>query len=250
MTTPPEELSTKELLERVRRISRDNDQVFRELVAGQRRLRRLARSVWRVQEEERRRLARELHDGLGQTLSALKQSLDLLALDPALDPALSTRARCAAELARTALSDTRELSRLLRPPILDDLGLEPALGWLVRTVGESSGLGVRLAARIDRPLGGELETVIFRCAQEALSNAVRHAAARVVEVAVMADVEVRLTVRDDGRGLPSGEASRGSEGSGLAGMRDRVESFGGSFRVDSEPGAGTVVEVVLPIEAE
>jgi two-component system sensor histidine kinase UhpB len=107
--------------------------------------------VWKVQEVERRRLARELHDGLGQTLTALKNQLERLERKAGQEgeaPAGELRARLAdsVELARTALHETRELSRLLRPPVLDDLGLLPALAWLARTLEQRTGLVVAVAA--------------------------------------------------------------------------------------------------------
>ncbi len=147
---------------RVREITRANEHLFARLIEGERRFRGLAKAVWKVQEDERRRLARELHDGLGQTLTALTHQLERLRERPR--PELPTRpgiadiaARLAdsVEMARLALNETRELSRLLRPPVLDDLGLAPALSWLARTLEQRTGLKVELTVEIGPEIAGE-----------------------------------------------------------------------------------------------
>ncbi|HVS04251.1 MAG TPA: sensor histidine kinase [Thermoanaerobaculia bacterium] len=238
-----------EVVARVRQITRENERLFSELIAGERRFRALARSVWAVQEEERRRLARELHDGIGQTLTALKGHLEVLRRERREgDPALAA----GIALAGQALQETRELSRLLRPQILDDLGLEPALRWLTRTVEESSGMAVALATRgLGERLPRELETLAFRVVQEALNNAVKHAHATRVEVAAAADGGwLSLRVADDGVGFDSAAAAEppaAAGGSGLRGMRDRVELFSGRLRITAAPGAGTRIEAQVPL---
>lgn len=249
---PPEAGSREPLALRVERLSRENAELFERLVADERRFRGLARSVWRVEEAERRRLAGELHDGLGQTLTALKIQLERLAMPggeagPELAPALAR----AAELAAGALADTRRLSHLLRPRLLDDLGLVAALTWLARTLGEGTGFEVRFehsglaAGRLDP----DLETLIFRVAQEALTNALKHSAAPGAELELRRrGRRVRLAVRDRGRGFDaSTPLPARSEGCGLAAMRDRVELSGGRFGVESRPGRGTAVEVELTV---
>lgn len=154
--------SVDEIYQRVRAIGRENERILNDLIAGEQRFRHLAKGVWQVQEDERRRLARELHDGIGQTLAALKNHLQWLAKqDSQNNDGLSQ----AIELASDALEDTRELSRLLRPPVLDDLGLAAALGWLGRTVGKRFGFTVTVrAAELDPRPASELETVLFRIA--------------------------------------------------------------------------------------
>ena len=212
----------------------------------------LARSVWRVQEEERRRLARELHDGIGQNLTAimhlLSQSIS------ALPDATPVRAGLekVRSLAATTLDETRALSRLLRPQILDDLGLEAALRWLARTFGETHALDVRLEfARPLPDLDGDRSTLIFRVAQEALNNIVRHAQARRVDISLrQLSARLQLQVRDDGRGCDMRVAlEKGSAGqsSGIGGMRDRVRLFSGQFEVESQPGAGFCISIEFPL---
>jgi len=213
--------------------------------------RRLARSAWRLQEDERRRIARELHDGIGQNLTALKHQL--AAVQASLPPAqaeLAARLDASIALCGQTLEDTRQLSRLLRPQILDDLGLAPALQWLVRSLGDAGGLRVELDLGAVPTLDAELQTLVFRIAQEALSNVVRHAGAghAVVRLAARAP-GLWLTVWDDGgRWRDTGGAPRG-DGSGLTNMRERLEAYGGRLQVESDPGTGTWLRAVLPLPA-
>jgi signal transduction histidine kinase len=243
------------IVQRVRQITRDNERLFQELIAGERRFRHLARAVWRVQEEERRRLARDLHDGLGQTLTALKNQLEILGQEAAdaLSPALAERLADSVELAAQSVQETRELSRLLRPQILDDLGLDPALRWLTRTVGQRTGLSVELVtAGLEGALDSELETLAFRIVQEALNNVVKHGGEE-AEATVdlrLAEGHLTLEVRDTGHGFDPSAVLPGdhdSSGSGLRGMRDRAELFAGRMELDSRPGEGTRVRVVIPL---
>ena len=226
------------------------------LRGGQAYFRQLARSVWRVQEDERRRIANELHDGVGHNLAALihlvanARAALQAAGDPCL-PALHALERAHA-IAESTLQDTRALSRLLRPQILDDLGLEAAMHWLARSSLETRGLDVRLAFRAPTaPLDGDRATLVFRVAQEALANAARHAGATRVDVRFDGHADrVRLEVRDDGRGCDLATAlARGSTGAsaGLGGMRDRARLFDGSLHLDSAPGAGFTLVLELPI---
>lgn len=236
----------------VERISSENERLFRRLLDGERRFRGLARSVWQVQEEERRRLARELHDSIGQTLVGLIHQVERLSGRVQGEGARQL-ARDVESLARQALDETRELSRLLRPPVLDDLGLEAALAWLARTLGERTGLPVELDCSLDgERLDAELETLVFRVVQEGLSNAIRHAPGSNAVVRVSRGrASLRVEVRDDGPGFDADRVL--AEGgpvtsSGLRGMRDRVELFGGRLDIRSAPGEGTAVRIELPLE--
>jgi two-component system NarL family sensor kinase len=241
-----------QVAERVREITRQNERLFAELIAGERRFRGLARSVWAVQEAERRRLARELHDGIGQTLTALKQQLEVVEHTSAADLPDPARARLrdATELAAQALRETRELSRLLRPQILDDLGLEPALTWMTRTFGERTGIALEVTlAGLETRLPAELETLAYRLVQEALNNIAKHAQARQVRIeARCAGGWLTLLVGDDGRGFDPGSPT--GDGSGLRGMRDRVELFGGRIDIDARPGGGTRISARVPCATE
>jgi signal transduction histidine kinase len=207
-----------------------------------------------VQEDERRRLARELHDGLGQTLTALTNQLERLQQKLGEGEAgdLAVRVADSVEMARLALNEIRELSRLIRPPVLDDLGLPAALSWLARTLEQRTGLRVALTVEgLGERLDPDLETLVFRLVQEALTNVLRHAGVDRAAVAVrrsggMLDLEVA----DRGRGFDAGALLAGraaAAGSGLRGMRDRLELFGGRLDLASAPGEGTVVSAVVPL---
>ena len=222
-------------------------ELIERLQKGQDYFQHLARSVWRVQEDERRRLAHELHDGVGHSLTALihlvAQAADAMAERP--DEARERLAR-ARDVAQSTLKDTRVLSRLLRPQILDDLGLEPALRWLARTYQDEHKLAVSLD--LDQPfpdVDGDLSTLIFRVTQESLSNIARHAGAAQVEISLRKrSIYLTLAIRDDGKGCdPQAAFAGSSEGrsSGLGGMRDRVRLFGGTLRLDSAPGEGCAI---------
>jgi signal transduction histidine kinase len=137
------------------------------------------------------------------------------------------------------------MSRLLRPPILDDLGLEPALRWLARSVAEAARLEVELEASELPPLDGDLQTLLFRVAQEALNNVAKHAQANKVLVRlVQRGPHILLDVADDGRGF---EPSPASGGSGIGGMRERVRLYGGRLELHSATGDGTRLRVAVPI---
>ena len=219
-------------------------ELLQRLEANEREFRRLGRAVWRVQEDERRRLARELHDGLGQNLTALKHRLAQLAGELG-DDALRARMEAAIALCADALEDTRHLSRLLRPPILDDLGLEPALRWLARTVAEGGGPGVVVEIEPLPALDGELQTLLFRIAQEALTNASRHARAGSVLLRLVArGAELQLQVIDDGEGFDPAATPRGS---GLSGVRERLRLHGGRLELQSAPGHGTRLRASVPL---
>jgi signal transduction histidine kinase len=210
----------------------------------------LARSVYRLQEDERRRLARELHDGLGQNLTALKHQLSMTldALPAGADEARHRAGQALATCVRT-LEETRELSRLLRPQVLDDLGLPAALRWLMRTVGDASGLDCSIELDALPTLDGELQTVVFRVVQEALTNVVRHADARhaVLRIGERAG-QLRIEVEDDGCGLDPALLERGV-GSGLGGMRERLRLFGGRLALERGRDGGCLLRASLPVPA-
>jgi two-component system, NarL family, sensor kinase len=246
-----------DIADRMRDITRAHEQLFARLIEGERRFRGLAKAVWKVQEDERRRLARELHDGLGQTLTALTHQLERLRekLGGNVPADLAAWLDDSVEMARLALNESRELSRLLRPPVLDDLGLAAALSWLARTLEQRTGLKVELTLDpLDERLDPDLETLVFRIVQEALTNVLRHAGAGRAQVSVhRAGESLELRVADAGRGfdpravLSGAEAVSGTAGSGLRGMRDRLELFGGRLEITSTPGQGTLVSAVVPL---
>lgn len=224
------------------------EHLLQRLEANEREFRRLGRSVLRVQEDERRRLARDLHDGIGQNLTALKHQLARMRdrLPAGADPALRDGLADAIGLCADTLEDTRELSRLLRPTILDDLGLEPALRWLGRSIGESAGLSIAVEIEPLPELDGERQTLLFRIAQEALNNIAKHAQARSVLVRLVErDGRLQLQVVDDGIGF---DPQTRPAGSGLSGMRERLRLFEGLLEVHSSPGHGTRLRAIVPAQ--
>jgi two-component system, NarL family, sensor kinase len=242
-----------DIVDRVRHITRENERLFQRLIEGERRFRGLAKAVWKVQEDERRRLARELHDGLGQTLTALTNQLERLHQKAGGNDSgeLAERLADSVELSRSALNETRELSRLLRPPVLDDLGLPAALSWLARTLEQRTGLKVELnLGDIEERLDPELETLVFRVIQETLTNVLRHSGAKLAVVTVSRSQNLlALRISDRGCGFDARGAIAGREaaGSGLRGMRDRLELFGGRLEIASSPGEGTLVFAEVPL---
>lgn len=201
-------------------------------------------------EDERRRIARGLHDEAGQALTALIVNLELAeqAHKP-VDPQNLARLRGIAE---QTLAEVRRIIAALRPTILDDLGLAAAIRWYAKELVEPQGLQVSMQlSGLDSRLPPHVETAVFRIVQEAITNVLRHAGARqaLVETTV-ADGRVRVTVADDGRGfeVTSVPRSREGRGLGLLGMRERAEALGGTLRVSSQPGHGTRIEIVIPVE--
>jgi len=204
--------------------------------------RSLSTKLVRAQEEERRAVARELHDGVGQALSALLLDLGGAAR---LDSTAEIRPRLAAvqSQAESVVDAVRRVALSLRPSMLDDLGLTAALEWQAREVGKRSGIRIHVTAEeSDAELPDAHRTCIFRVAQEALENCARHAGAKHIEVRLdRSDGSVALRVEDDGRGFDP--AARGM---GLLGMEERVEQLGGRLRIHSAPGR-TTVTAELPV---
>jgi two-component system, NarL family, sensor kinase len=243
------------VLRQVRALTEDNQRLFQSALRSEKRFRMLAKAVWKVQEDERRRLARELHDDIGQTLTALANQLQRISDDAQAQDnvGLKNRLADALDITRGALRDTRELSRLLRPTLLDDLGLEVALQWLVRTLSERSGLPMECSSALGEPrLTADLETLVFRVTQEALTNVIRHSAASEVQVRLMRVGNLlRLQVSDDGRGFDPADLNnpdKSGDSIGVRGMRDRAELFGGKLELKSAPGQGTRVTLIVPLE--
>jgi signal transduction histidine kinase len=203
------------------------------------------RRVVEAQENERARLARELHDETGQALTSI--ILGLKSLDDRVDGE-EGRAAVAElrELVVSTLHDVRRLAVELRPAALDDFGLVPAIERLLDTVGEQSGLTVDLQSEFgDLRLPTDTETTLYRIAQEALTNVLKHAEAKRVTVILShSDSAVRLVVQDNGRGFDPGTARDG--GVGLLGMRERVALVEGRLTVESTEGAGTMLTVEVP----
>jgi two-component system sensor histidine kinase UhpB len=210
--------------------------------------RRSARAALNAQEAERARTARELHDEVGQSLTAVALQAEQLA-DAAADSGMSERLDEMARHLQGSLDDLRRIVRKLRPEALDDLGLVNALIALTSRVGR--GAEVRIERELSSelpPLSPEHELVIYRVAQESLTNVVRHAQARTAHIALAPEGgEVVLTVRDDGEGMSNPEAA---DGSGIEGMRERALLLGARLSIESAPARGTTVRLALPVDTE
>ncbi len=215
-----------------------------------RELRRLSSSLIAMQDEERRRIARELHDGLGQELTAAKMIVDGILLQDAHDSVGKNAAADASGLIDRAIQQVRSISHLLHPPLLDEVGLLSALRWFLEGLTKRSGIETFLDVEpTDFPrLPSEVETAVFRIIQEALNNVFRHSGAKNGWITVrQRNGQLTVTVRDDGKGVEENvmEFRPDSIGMGLGGMRQRVKEFGGELKLNSAK-PGTVVEVVIP----
>src|SRR5438105_2977814 len=226
------------------------ERVNRELELSHERLRALSRRLLEVQEEERGRLARDLHDDIGQVLTALKIQLE--SLQRAGDPALRVRIAEGVETVQHTLERVRHLSLSLRPPQLDDLGLAAALRSHLDRQAGVGGIAPHFdAAEAPQDFDPDTETACFRVAQEAINNVLRHAHAHNLWVRLFtAGGRLALSVRDDGRGFDL-EAVRRCAASGaslgLVGMEERIALAGGSFELSAAPGQGTVLLATFPV---
>jgi len=227
-------------------------QAERQVAEYAERLEQLSRRLLAAQEDERHRLARELHDELGQALTAIKINLQARSRFKNQSPAELDAENV--RLIEEAIQQVRRLALALRPSMLDDLGLAPALRWMAEQVAERSGFGVQFGADFpDTRPAPDLETTCFRIAQEALTNIARHAQAKrvVIELRHQGD-ELLMTVQDDGRGFDAIEArARATAGGsvGVLGMQERAELAGGKIEIESAPGRGTVVRARFPWRA-
>jgi len=225
----------------------DRKRAEKDLEEAHRQLKILSRRRVKVQEEERRHLARELHDEIGQALTAAK--INLQAAMEESDPAKSKRIHETAAILERLLSQVRQISLNLRPSMLDDLGLVPALRSLLDEQGRRASVAVRFSAKnISESLDPEIQTTCFRIAQEAITNAVRHAAATQIQVDIHREEgSFRLRVYDDGRGFEMPPPQSQTIGLGLLGMKERAALVGGRTRITSAPGKGTTVDATLPL---
>jgi PAS domain S-box-containing protein len=223
-------------------------QLVREQARHREELRRLSANVVEAREEERRRIARELHDELGQRLTALK--LELSAMQPTADqPCDSTRIAGMLEMIDDTVAAVRRISADLRPMMLDDLGLNAAIEWLARDAARRLDLEVTVRlGEEDAPVAPGAAIAVYRMVQEALTNVARHARATDVAIEMRQEGgELVLSVRDNGIGFPDTQVH--PEGRyGLLGIRERAYMLGGRLEVDNPPGGGGRLTVRLPLQ--
>lgn len=205
----------------------------------------LSRVSWQLLEKQEavaRRFSHELHDELGQTLTALKANLVMIGSSA--QPRKELVDDCL-QLVDSAMGTVREVSQLLRPTILDDFGLAAGLRWLCERFQQRTRVEVDFDCNLDERLPDEVETHLFRIAQEALTNAARHSGATRVSVALDREGQrVRLRISDNGKGLAADAVT--TNGLGMVGMRARARSAGGELKVQTAPGKGLSIEAVIP----
>jgi signal transduction histidine kinase len=224
---------------------RASTNLFSQLQGQASELSRLQYQFLETQEETARRFSHELHDELGQVLTAVKANLSALR-----DCSDEARVDDCMVLVDRAIKDVREMSQLLRPTILDDFGLDPALRTLTDSFSQRTGIKVSYDSNVDgRRLRDIVETNVYRIVQEALTNVARHSKATAVTIELLIrDAQLHLTIHDNGHGLTSGRKRLGS-GLGLAGMETRARGLSGSLRMESDEGKGLTIEVTCPIES-
>lgn len=230
-----------------------NARLFTQVLEGRRRLQALSSQLIEFQESERRTLSRELHDELGQILTAIKINLQAVqALQAAHQiAALDQPIADSISIVDQALQQVRDLSANLRPALLDDLGLIAALRWYLDRQQQRTNITIHFVASLrEARLPPDFEVVCFRIVQEAITNVVRHARARNVQVAVQQDdTEIWLTIADDGAGFDVDCALRDAAAgasAGLLGMQERAMLLGGEFSIESTPGSGTTIRARFP----
>jgi signal transduction histidine kinase len=218
-------------------------------------LQTLSLRLLKVQDEERRKLSRDLHDSTGQTLAALKIAVSFLQLSIKDDPSKMALVTDVADLADQAIEDLRTMAYLLHPPLLDEVGFACAAEWYIEGFAKRSGvnLSMEIATHHER-MPRSMETALFRVLQESLTNVHRHSKAAHVTVCFRHQFEkVILEIRDDGCGIEGERLARLREtsaetGVGLAGMRERMHELNGTLEMESE-GRGTTIRAVVPLRA-
>ena len=242
--------------ERTSELSRINENLtseVKERERAERDLRNMSAKVLRIQDEERRRFARDLHDGVGQILTGalIAVSQASSGSEPLPSPCQSGL-RDVEDLLQQAVREVRTVSHLLHPPLLDESGLFSAVRWYAEGFSKRSGVKLTLAFD-ERPnrLGQDVETGLFRIVQEALTNVHRHSQAEAVHIKITARKgRLTLSIQDDGKGIPSdalAKTANGSQGVGLSSMRERSALLGGTFDVETNS-SGTLIVVSVPIQ--
>ena len=218
---------------------------YEESLQAQRELKQLSKRLVDAEERERRAISRELHDEVGQSLSALLIDVENLAEMPSEGGAFRQGLQKIRTLAENCVNEVRNMALLLRPSMLDDLGLVAALDWQAREVSKRTGMLVdTMDENVSENLPEDYKTCVYRIVQEALNNCSKHAYAKNVRVVLRQEPNhLRVTIEDDGKGF---DASR-VRGLGLVGMNERVSQLGGVLKVESDPARGTRLRVDLPL---
>jgi len=243
----PSQITLAEAFARHAAIAIENARLFARVTAQQEQLRKLSIKVVEAQEEERRRISRELHDEMGQALTAIKLNLQMLLVSlPEEDSFLREQVEEVIGLTNDSIQEVRRLAMDLRPSILDDLGLVPTLQWYKSQFEKRNDCQLNLSIAPSLPrLTPHTETALYRVMQEALTNVSRHANARCVEISLSADeTGAYCSIVDDGRGFSPG--AENVSGVGLTSMQERIEALDGEFNLASRPGKGTTITIFIP----
>lgn len=226
------------------------EKLFDKLIEAQGVMKTLSRKLIQVQETERRNIARELHDEIGQTLTAIK--IDIMnAMKRINDPGIKSQLTDTIQLAEGTLNNVRELSLRLRPSILDDLGLIPALRWYIDRQAQRTGIKARVITKqAEIKLPSEIQIAAYRIIQEAVNNIIKHSKAKNMIIEVDSQMnELHVTVSDDGLGYDVAAARKNASGGvsvGVLGMQERAELVGGWMDIISKPGKGTIIHAIFP----
>ncbi|HHW61321.1 MAG TPA: GAF domain-containing sensor histidine kinase [Syntrophomonadaceae bacterium] len=222
-------------------------QLIENLKAREEELQEACRAAIDAQEIERKRLSRELHDEIGQAITAILVRLKTLQDETDLE-LIQDRLNGLRYITAHTLEEVRRLSSDLRPAVFDDLGLVPAIRWYIDTYCSNTGLQINFQANnIEERLPGDLETAIYRAVQEGLTNISRHAQAKTADILLqLKKDEIILVISDDGKGMQ--QPLSYSNGLGLIGMQERIRLLGGQFDIKSEPDQGVKITIVLPVE--
>lgn len=253
-TTEELRKSHEELESRVKERTREVEHKHSELLTQMDVVRDLSGRLLQMQDEERRRIARALHDSVGQIAAALSMNLGVVNQQgPGLTQKASAAVADSVILVQELSREIRTISHLLHPPLLDEVGLASALQWFVDGFTQRSGIEthLELPGDLDR-LPAEMETCIFRMVQECLTNVHRHSGSATATIRISrVDDRVNVEIRDTGRGMPPEKKqallSSGSVGVGIRGMQERLRQFGGTLSVNSENGAGTIMQATLSL---
>ncbi|MBK9166054.1 MAG: sensor histidine kinase [Bryobacterales bacterium] len=229
------------------RLEQKYEEEHKRLLDARQDLRRLSARLVAAQEQERQTLSRELHDQVGQTLTAMK--IDITRAEQQLDPsqaAIAERLQRARRGAEETLEIIRRMSMLLRPSMLDDIGLSAALSWYTRQFSENTGIRVNLSDDSTADQFSEAQkTSLYRIVQEALTNVARHAEARAVRIQLRSEDErYRVEIEDDGKGFTPAAHPKGL---GLIGIQERIDEMDGAFDLASIPGGGTRLSITIPV---
>jgi len=231
------------------RLARERQRHFEEISLANQELENLSARLLETQELERRTLSRELHDEVGQTLTALRMEISqVIAAVP--ESAARERLQRARQLVEKTVQIVRDISLMLRPSLLDDLGLGPALHWHLERFSLRSGIRYEFeGADVGEHLSDPVKTCVFRIAQETLNNCEKYAQAAGLRVVLQHDDgRVSLEIQDDGCGFSLDRRGLPSRGTGILGMKERALKLGGTLTIDTRVGAGTRVVLLLPVE--